>query len=95
MGLDPAPFVANLIKKTDKRIKKIKKTDIRWTRKFAFKYTFNFIDNLTVLKWEIYPPELELRKDYGINTGSFLDLVIKIEENRFSVSLSWFSLFHC
>ena len=35
---------------------------------------------------EIYPLELELKKENGINTeGSFLDLGIKIRDIRFSI----------
>ena len=37
---------------------------------------------------EIYPPELELKKENsGVTEGSFLDHVIKIEGNRFSINL--------
>ena len=36
---------------------------------------------------EIYPLELELKKENDINAeGSFLDLGIKIRDNRFSIS---------
>ena len=37
---------------------------------------------------EIFPPEFEHNKENDINTeGSFLDLGIKIKDNRFSISL--------
>ena len=97
MGSDPAPFFANLFLYhfESKWIKKIKKTDIGRARRFA--NTFRFIDDLTALNdggefeksfKEIYPPELELKKENVTNTErSFLDLNIKIENNRFATSL--------
>ena len=97
MGSDPAPFFANLFLYyfENKWIKKIKKTDIRRARRFA--NTFRFIDDLTALNdggefersfREIYPPELELKKEnVDYSEGSFLDLQIKIINNRFSTSL--------
>ena len=81
MGSDPAPFFANLFlyHYEDKWIRKLKKSDLIRARKFA--NTFRFIDDLTTLNdWgefeqhfrEIYPPELELKKENLGNTeGSF------------------------
>ena len=97
MGSDPAPFFANLFLYyfENKWIKKTKKNDIRRARRFA--NTFRFIDDLTALNdggefersfREIYPPELELKKENIDNTnGSFLYLTIKIKNNRFATSL--------
>ena len=57
------------------------------------KIPLRFIDDFTVLNGgreskrsfkEVYPPELELRKENDINKkASFLDLGIKIRDNRF------------
>ena len=56
-----------------------------------------FIDDLTTLndsgefEWsfkEIYPPELVLNKEnLSNNERSFLDLLIKVENNQFSMQL--------
>ena len=72
MGSDPAPFFANLFlyHYESKWIRSLKKSDLRRARKFA--NVFRFIDDLTTLNdWgefeqhfhEIYPPELELKKE--------------------------------
>lgn len=63
-----------------------KKTDIRRARRFA--NNFRFIDGLRVLDYggefergfrEIYPPELKLKKENGINReGSFLGVGISL-----------------
>ena len=62
-------------------------------RRFA--NTFRSIDDLTVLNSggklersfrKIYPSELQLKKKSDINIGiSFLDLRIKVRDNRFSI----------
>lgn len=68
----------------------MKKTDMRKVSRF--KNALRFIDDLIVLKvggkfersvsWEFI-----LQKENGINAeGSFLDLGIKIKDNRFSIS---------
>ena len=36
---------------------------------------------------EIYPPELELKKEHGNNSASFLDLDIEIDNKRFKTKL--------
>ena len=58
---------------------------------------FRFIDDLAAINdggefensfHEIYPPELELKKENIGNTeGSFLDLFLEIEDNKFSMNL--------
>ena len=60
-----------------------------------FANTFRSIDDLTVLNSggklersfrKIYPSELQLKKKSDINIGtSFLDLRIKVRDNRFSI----------
>ena len=71
-----------------------KKTGIRTAKRFA--NTVRLINDLTVLNdghkfercfREVYPQELNLQKDSDINTkNSFLDLGIKIRDNRFCAS---------
>ena len=95
MGSDPAPFFANLFLYYNKWILKLKKVDLRRATQFA--KVFCFIDDLLVLNdnlefeknyHEIYPPELELKKENIDNfKGSFLDLSITIHNNKFTTSL--------
>lgn len=66
----------------------MKKTDMRKVSRF--KNALRFIDDLIVLKaggkFERSLWEFILHKENGINTeGSFLDLGIKIKDNRFSI----------
>ena len=96
MGSDPAPFMANLFLYfyENKWLMKLKKQDLNKARKFGS--TFRFIDDLCAINdgglfekhcKEIYPRELELKKEHGGDRASFLDLDIKIAERQFSFSL--------
>ena len=97
MGSDPAPFMANLFLFyfEDKWIRKTKRKDLILARKFG--NVFRFIDDLAAINdsgefekviQEIYPPELELKKENVNNTeASFLDLDIKIRNNKFVLGL--------
>ena len=57
---------------------------------------FRFIDDLNAMNnsgefekhvSSIYPKELELKKEHGDKSASFLDLDIKVEKGKFSTSL--------
>ena len=97
MGGDPAPFWANLFLFyfEYKWIKKMKQTNNLLARKFT--HTFRYIDDLLANNdggmfekhyKEIYPKELELKKENSnITTCSFLDLKIDIHDNTFTTSL--------
>ena len=97
MGSDPAPFFANLFLYFYERkwILDLKKKDLAKARKFGS--VFRFIDDLNVMNddgifekhyREIYPPEMELSKEnVGHEQASFLDLDIKIVDNKFSLGL--------
>ena len=89
MGSDPAPFMANLFLYfyENKWVQNLKREDLISARKFA--NTFRFIDDLCAINdgglfekhhHEIYPPELELKKEHGGQRVSFLDLEIKIAQ---------------
>ena len=97
MGVDPAPFMANLYLYwyESKKMEKLTKED----RGIALKFnkTFRFIDDLIDLNndgileriWnEIYPEELVLKKENIGNTSTtFLDLKIEIEDKKFITKL--------
>ena len=97
MGSDPAPFMANLFLYyyEEKWIRKTKRKDLIMARKFG--NVFRFIDDLAAINdsgefekifREIYPPELELKRENISSTeASFLDLHIKIDNNKFALSL--------
>jgi len=97
MGSDPAPFLANLFLHyyENKWIRTNKKRDINKVRRFT--NVFRFIDDLVAINdngefercySEIYPPELELKKEnIGYSEGTFLDLMIGIRDNKFFISL--------
>ena len=96
MGSDPAPFMANLFLYfyENKWLMKLKKQDLVSARKFGS--TFRFIDDLCAINdeslfekhcKEIYPRELELKKEHGGDRASFLDMDIKVAERKFSISL--------
>ena len=82
MGLDPAPFLANLFLAYYEIhfIDRLRKTDYCRTKKFL--NTYRFIDDLTPLddngefdrsKSEIYPQELECKKENdGLLDATFL-----------------------
>ena len=96
MGSDPAPFMANLFLYfyENKWLMQLKKKDLVSARKFG--NTFRFIDDLCAINdgglfekhfREIYPPELELKKEHGDDRATFLDLDIQIAEKEFSTCL--------
>jgi len=96
MGSDPAPFMANLFLYyyESKYVKEVKKSDISVARKF--RHTFRFIDDLVAINDDgefekchknIYPSELELKKENGNSNVSFLDLSIDIKGRFFETSL--------
>ena len=70
-------------------IRQLRKSDIKCATRFA--HVFRFIDDLTAINdgeefekscKEIYPPELELKKEnVGYSEGSFLNFRGKIEKN--------------
>jgi len=91
-----APFMANLFlyHYESKYVKEVKKKDIFTARKF--RHTFRFIDDLVAINddgefeksfKDIYPPELELKKEHGDSSVSFLDLSISIKGRSFETSL--------
>ena len=97
MGSDPAPFFANLFLfyHEEQWISKQRKANNNIARKFG--NTSRFIDDLVVLNdsgtfeqnyQEIYPKELELKKEnLNINQATFLDIDIKIENGKFITKL--------
>ena len=97
MGSDPAPFFANLFLYyyENKWISNLKKTDLITARKLS--NIFRFIDDLNAINdnhiflnniANIYPPELELGKEnHHDNEATFLDLNIKIVQNKFEIKL--------
>ena len=77
-----------------KWLKNLKKTNLVKARKFS--NTFRFIDDLNAMNddglfeshfHEIYPPELELKKEHGNDNASFLDLDISLRKQAFDVKL--------
>lgn len=92
MGIDPAPFWANLFLYTYEH--EYMKETIKADRVKAkhFHAIFRFIDDLcsindgsefgNVFK-DIYPVELELEKEHDGNSASFLNLEIWIEDGQF------------
>ena len=93
---DPAPFMANLFLYyyESKYVKEVKKKDLFTARKF--RNTFRFIDDLLAINddgefqrsfKDIYPPELELKKEHGGDSVSFLDIKISISGRSFETSL--------
>ncbi len=97
MGIDPAPFMANLYLYTYEfdKMEELTRSD----RGVALKFnkTFRFIDDLIDLNndgvmeriWkEIYPPELILKKENPTDQkATFLDLNIEIIEKKFVTKL--------
>ena len=92
MGSDPAPFMANLFlyHYESKFLLNLKKIDLPRARRFG--NVFRYIDDLNAINdggefenchKEIYPPELELKKENeGNSAASFLDLDISISNDR-------------
>ena len=92
MGLDPAPFFANLFlfHYESKWVMKHKKQHLCEARRLV--HTFRFIDDLLTINdgglfeniWaDIYPKELQLKKENKTSKeGSFLDLQLTVGEDR-------------
>ena len=97
MGSDPAPYFANLFlyRYESKWLYKMKKENNVLARKFG--RIFRYIDDLLAINdggefekhySEIYPSELELKKENVINTEtSFLELSISISDHSFHTKL--------
>ena len=96
MGSDPAPFMTNLFlyHYEYNYVKETKKTDLFKARRF--RHTFRFKDDLLAINdggefescfKDIQPPELELKKEHGGESVSFLDLKINIKGQMFDTSL--------
>ena len=97
MGSDPAPFFANLFLHyyESQWIEKHKKSNFLATRKLL--NTYRFIDDLITINDDgifekniknIYPAELELKKESQVNTSAhFLDLNIEINNSKFDSKL--------
>ena len=97
MGSDPAPFMANLFLYfyENQYVRDLKKQKIMSARRFS--NTFCYIDDLCAINdngefektfKDIYPSELELKKENSINSSAtFLDLSIEIKEGTFSTHI--------
>jgi len=97
MGSDPAPYFANLFLYCyeSRWLNRMKKENNVLARKFG--KIFRYIDDLLAMNdgnefekhfMEIYPRELELKKENVANTEtSFLELDISISENLFHTKL--------
>ena len=96
MGIDPAPFWANLFLYTYEHdyIKELIKEDR--VKAKHFHSTFRFIDDLCSINdggmfgkvfKDIYPDELELKVEHEGNSASFLNLEIRIEDGQFVYKL--------
>ena len=97
MGSDPAPYLANLFlyRYESTWLNKTKKNNYILARKFGRIY--RFIDDLIAIndggefekcQSQIYPEELELKKENAVNTStSFLELDICISDNKFHTKL--------
>ena len=84
MGLDPAPFMANLFlyHYENKWVRGLKKISLQRARKYSL--SFRFIDDLFIINddgefersyKEIYPPELQLNKEHFGDKVSFFGFV--------------------
>ena len=97
MGSDPAPYFANLFlyRYESRWLNKMKKQNPVLARKFG--KVFRYIDDLLAINdgeeferyhSDIYPPELELKKENTTNAQtSFLELDIQISNRLFSTKL--------
>ena len=96
MGIDPAPFWANLFLYfyEEKFMKKLISSGS--PRAYKYSGTSRFIDDLCAIndgndfmasKQEIYPKELELKIEHHGEHATFLDLDITIKENIFVYKL--------
>ena len=77
-----------------KYVKEVKKNDLFTARKF--RHTFRFIDDLLAVNDDgefercfknIYPPELEWKKEHAGNSVFFLNLNILMKGRSFETSL--------
>ena len=100
MGIDPAPFWANLYLyhyENDFMMKLIKSNDrVERYKGFKFKHCFRFIDDCCNVNdsgafndsyKQIYPPELELKCEHAGLHATFLELDITVEEGVFVFKL--------
>ena len=97
MGSDPAPYFANLFlyRYESRWLTRMKKENYVLARKFG--NVFRYIDDLIAINdsnefekyfSEIYPDELELKKENAINTDTnFLELNISISNSTFQTKL--------
>ena len=97
MGSDPAPYFANLFlyRYESRWLTKMKKENNVLARKFG--RVFRYIDDLLAINdggeferhySEIYPSELELKKENVVNTETnFLELNIQLENRLFNTKL--------
>ena len=96
MGIDPAPFWANLFLYTYESdyVRNLIKTDK--AKAAHFHATKRFIDDLCAANdggafaqsyKYIYPPELELKLEHTGNHATFLNLEIFIENRKFMYKL--------
>ena len=96
MGIDPAPFWANLYlyHYESEFITRLSKSE-RY-RGFKFKNCFRFIDDACCINdsdefekshVEIYPNELQLKCEHKGDHATFLELDIKIEDDMFKYKL--------
>ena len=96
MGIDPAPFWANLFLYTYEHsyINQLIKEDR--VKAKHFHSTFRFIDDLCTINdggefgrvfKDIYPDELELKVEHEGDSASFLNLDIRVEEGQFVYKL--------
>ena len=96
MGIDPAPFWANLYLYNFEKdyIESLIHNDKRMAGKFHGMY--RFIDDLCAINdgnqfdtsnKDIYPPELELKREHHGEHATFLDLDISIKDGQFSYKL--------
>ena len=96
MGIDPAPFWANLFLYSYEHdyIRDLIKEDR--VKAKHFHSTFRFIDDLCNLNdgglfgrvfKDIYPDELELKAEHDGDSGTFLQLDIRIEDGQFVYKL--------
>ena len=100
MGIDPAPFWANLylyFYENEYMTKLIKSKDpLERYRGFKFRNCFRFIDDCCSINdneafnnnhKEIYPSELELKCEHTGHHATFLELDIQINNNKFIYKL--------
>ena len=97
MGSDPAPFFANLFLfyYEAEWIKSMKNMNYSKAKKFS--HVFRFIDDLLAINdgeqflnnfLDIYPPELELKKEnMNNNEATFLDLHLSINDGQITTQL--------